>query len=338
MAEIWDLETVVKKAQSGDEAAYEELVRKYQKLIYFIVAQRVNNEADALDIVQETFIEVKKSIHNVKEPKYFKAWLNRVALSKISRHYEKRKDRTMNQNEWNDLYCLHEDRVYMQPEKNSHNHNSKLLLDRCMDELKPIYQEVLVLQYFKELSISEISHHLHIPEGTVKSRLNVAKKELKVIIEQMESREQIKLDFYCEGSEALLLAAVMGKSKLPVLIGERLKSVFHHTKSHPVLTPVVVFSVFMACEIGVQSLSDGRVVEGANETVEQNESRPFPYVTYQGARVENARAAYQIMYESAFIDHAFKNKQELKNVYDTLISYGGAYADMAQHIHPYLDF
>lgn len=337
MSEIWDLEKIVKKAQSGDENAYEMLVKKYQRLVYFIVAQRVGNEADALDITQETFIEVKKSIHHLKEPKYFKAWLNRIAISKISRHYEKHKDRTMNQNEWNDLYCMREDRVYMQPEKNSHNHNSKLLLDRCMGKLKPIYQEVLVLQYFKELSIAEISYRLQIPEGTVKSRLNVAKKELKVIIEQMEAKEQVKLDFY-SGSEALLLAAVMERNHVFAILSTKMKDLFGHTKSHPVLTPVVATSVFFACVIGVQNLPIGDILEGSNDSIVMQEERPFPFVTYQGVSVKNARAAYQIMFDSAFCDNRIENSEELKQVYDALMSYGGAYAKMTMHIDEYLTF
>ena len=60
MNDSYEAEQLVLRVKSGDEAAFEEIVKKYERLVYYIALPKMENQADAADIVQETFIEVRK--------------------------------------------------------------------------------------------------------------------------------------------------------------------------------------------------------------------------------------------------------------------------------------
>lgn len=71
----------MKKAQKGNDEAFLKLFQEYEKDIYRTAFVYVKNQEDALDIVQETAYRSFKSIKDLKEPKYFKTWLIRIAIS-----------------------------------------------------------------------------------------------------------------------------------------------------------------------------------------------------------------------------------------------------------------
>lgn len=349
MSELWNVEEIVIQAQQGDEAAFAKLVKKYERLVYYIAIQKMSSDIDAMDIVQETFIEVKKSIKNLKEPRFFKAWLNRIVFSKISRYYEKRKDRVMNEQELYTVHKIQEQRTYMNPENSMKFQTNKDILHQCMRQLKPIYQDVLILQYFEEFSMQEIAEALQIPLGTVKSRISVAKKELKLILEELEEQEGITLDFNSVGLEAFLISAfAQGYEKAVIPSSKTIikgNKVLHNMQAHPFIATVISSSVLMGSVAGAWGAyamyQDMRKTASPSEqmvtqTSNTNYSDPFPNITYQGEPVKSARKAYEILYDAAFTDHE-QNHDDLQRVYQTLKSYGGSYASMADHIYSHIE-
>ena len=72
---------LVEKIKDGDRTAFEELVLKYQKEIYFLTYRMVLNKEDAADVVQETFVQVFRKIHQFRSASTFKTWLYRVAIN-----------------------------------------------------------------------------------------------------------------------------------------------------------------------------------------------------------------------------------------------------------------
>lgn len=343
MNEKWNEEEIVIRAQTGDEEAFEWLVRKYEKLIYFIVMQRVSDGADAMDIVQETLIEVKKSISQLHEPRFFKAWLNKVAFSKVSRFYEKRRDRILSQNEEQLLYKQSESRYYMNPQQSFHYQNNKEILNACLQQLKGIYREVLVLQYFEGFTMTEIAAILEIPEGTVKSRINVAKKELRKIVEQFQEQEQIQISFESVGLEALLATVFADQYRRLVYPGHAGLAVgqgkMQRLRQISVTNVLMCAAAGLALAVGTYFMThhtSDAVPASMDQTVVVTSAIPFPYVVYQGEVIPDARAAYKVLYEAAYGQESI-NTQEVKQVYDVLIQYGGAYASMAKYIEPDLE-
>ena len=72
---------LIKKAQKGNDKAFLTLFQQYEQDIYRTAFVYVKNQSDALDVVQETAYRSFKSIKDLKEPKYFKTWLIRIAIS-----------------------------------------------------------------------------------------------------------------------------------------------------------------------------------------------------------------------------------------------------------------
>lgn len=333
---------LVEKVKQGDEEAFQLMVKKYEKLIYYIVLQNVRNTADASDIVQETFIQVKRSIHSLNEIKFFKAWLNRIAFSKIAKFYQKRKDIPLNEESFVELKNVSENRLYMLPEKQSHFQTDKEILHDCLQRLKPIYRNVLVLRYFEEMSMSEMAVAMGIPEGTVKSRLNIAKTKLKEEIVTLEKTQGIVLDFKSVSLESLLVATFLyqwDQLVLPKAITTiASKSFFSKLMTHPIATTVFCGSIVMTA-VGIGALSqtlnrssiDPMIKDPVKEQLIYQEAKVdvFPKTLYKGEEIITARDAYIALYRSYLSND---NHQEVENLHKVLQEFGGSYADMSNKL------
>ncbi len=346
MKDIWDVEDIVLRIQAGDEAAFEELVKKYEKLVYYIALPKVQNQADASDIVQETFIEIKKSITKLKEPKYFKSWLNKIVLSKIARHYEKQKDCVLTQQEEQLLYAQREQRVYMNPQQMFNYQCNREILDRCMRQLKGIYQDVLILQFFEGFTMAEIADILEIPEGTVKSRLSVAKKDLRKIIEATLEAEEISLNFDSVGIEALLVLyfadrIVEVEEASELTTSDQGGNNFKETVAkHPFISALLSATLAIGAIVGVYQLTHttGGDESSYRETESEDKQRSapaFPQLIYRGTTITNAREAYTAIYESIMNHNS--DAEDYRRLYDTLSAYGGHYADMAAYLQTHFN-
>ena len=85
-------EEIIELCQMGDEEAFEELYKRFYKSTYYLAMQIANCDADAIDATQETFIEIHKSIKNLREIKVFRLWVKRIVVSKLNKIFAKNKD------------------------------------------------------------------------------------------------------------------------------------------------------------------------------------------------------------------------------------------------------
>lgn len=169
---------VIRRTQAGEEKAFDELYQMFYKQAYYLALKITNCDADAQDAAQESFITIQKSIKDLREPKTFRKWMAQIVVSKCNKIFRKNKYTTLDPDIMNTL-PVQENRAYMTGENFvNKNHKKSILLD-LMKELTPHQREVLVLMYFEQLSIKEIAEILHIPDGTVKSRLVSAKTAMK---------------------------------------------------------------------------------------------------------------------------------------------------------------
>lgn len=331
MKDGWNVEELVLRVQSGDEAAFEELVKKYEKLVYYIAAPKMENQADTSDIVQETFIEVRKSISQLKEPKYFKSWLNKIVISKIARYYEKQRDCLLNYSEEQLLYKQTEQRVYMNPKQAFNYLCNQEILEYCMKQLKDIYQDVLVLQYYEGCSMAEIAERLEIPEGTVKSRISVAKKDLRKIIEKTLKEEQIFLNFDSVGLEALLaiyFAKHFVNTKGAAIAVSEGASKKTRLRFKPAIQAVLSLTLAVGVIGGAYYMIDH--FSNSYRESESLSAPPFPKLNYRGDLITNAREAYTAVYDSIFNGNSEDRQYQM--LYQTLNDYGGEYASMANYL------
>jgi len=206
---------LIERVISGEDAAFDELYRKYVRLVYYIAYKNTWNDADAKDIVQETFLEVKRTIHTLQNPDAFKFWLNRITLSKCRNLFRKNRYANRNQETLASEHEKTEERDYLLPHKSARKNSDAMVLTYFINELPQGQREVLILYYLEQFHIEEISQLLDIPQGTVKSRLSYARENLKQKIERYEQKEGIKLNFHSL-AEGIVLAMTYELSHMTI--------------------------------------------------------------------------------------------------------------------------
>lgn len=167
-----EVETLVKMAQKGDAAAFSELISLNKENLYKIAFVYLKNEQDALDAVSDTVYKAYMNIKNIKNPSYFKTWIIRILLNSAADKLRKSK---------NIIYIDDYQKLdrYSNLESEFDIDNNFDLLN-AIDKLDIKFKNIVVLKYFQDMTISEISALLKLPEGTVKVYLHRSLKKLKL--------------------------------------------------------------------------------------------------------------------------------------------------------------
>jgi RNA polymerase sigma-70 factor (ECF subfamily) len=186
-----DEAVLVARLQAGDQAAYAQLVEEHAGRIYRLALRMMGNEADAEDVLQETFLSAFKSINTFQARSSLSTWLYRiasnVALMRLRRNEPvqvsvdeplERDDGEMIPRQFFDFCCL--------PEEELVRDEVRQEMKRAVEELPPNLRSVFVLRDIEELSTSETADALDLSISAVKSRLMRARLKL---------REQLSLYF-----------------------------------------------------------------------------------------------------------------------------------------------
>jgi len=209
-------EELVLMLQKNDEEAFNLLYQRYIKLVYYIAFRICKNDADSQDIVQETFLQIRRTISHLENPSLFKYWINRITISKCKNLFRKNKYVTYDDEHFEAKNNLVETREDVLPEAILKFNSDKEVLDAFIDELPQGQKEVVILHYLEQFSVLETAAILDLPEGTVKSRLSYARDALRKKIELYEKTTGEKLNFRsldCLLADALLLS--FGKCVVP---------------------------------------------------------------------------------------------------------------------------
>lgn len=152
-------ELKVKKAIKGDRQAFLDLIEPQKDKLYKIAYTYVRNQEDALDVIQETMFKAYTGICNLKNPRYFDTWLTKILINVSVTTLNKNKSTT------------HLDESFISSYDNLDEHDGKLDLEIELNKLEKKYREVIVLRYYNDFTIKEISKILDIPLGTAKTNL-----------------------------------------------------------------------------------------------------------------------------------------------------------------------
>ena len=162
-------EVTVKKAIKGDEEAFMLLIDKIKEQLYRTAYAYVKDENLALDIVQDTVCKAFISIDKLREPKFFKTWIMKIAIN-ICKNTCKKNSRV--------VYMEKEHIETMINEEVEDQYDNGYLLE-AIETLKPKHKQVIILKYFNDLTVVEIARVLDIPIGTVKTYLNKGLSSLR---------------------------------------------------------------------------------------------------------------------------------------------------------------
>jgi len=181
------IDMLVKMAISGDQDAYEELVRRYQPGLFKMIYQMIKNREETEDLVQETFIKAFKSLESYNNKYAFSTWLYKIAYNHSIDAIRKKKlrvfsiDRPIKVKDGDVMPQICDDSS--SPERELMYREKKKIIHNYISLLPERYRRVIVLRHQEEYSYEEISKMLNIPIGTVKARIfrarEIIKKRLK---------------------------------------------------------------------------------------------------------------------------------------------------------------
>ncbi|MBI5354442.1 MAG: RNA polymerase sigma factor [Chloroflexi bacterium] len=163
---------------AGDERAIEMLVRQYEAGVFRLALSILGETSEANEVTQETFIAALKSLKNYQERTSFKAWLYTIALNISRSHLRKRKILERLRTTLTSIFQIDPQKQVL-PEDMVIRNESEAAVWNSLNKLDERHRMVVVLRYFHDLSITEISKILSVNEGTIHSRLHTAREKLR---------------------------------------------------------------------------------------------------------------------------------------------------------------
>jgi RNA polymerase sigma-70 factor (ECF subfamily) len=182
--DFMDHSELLTRCQNGDELAWEALVRTHQGRICSIAYGYVGEQDEAMDLAQEIFVRVYKSLHTCTDPEKFLSWLTRISRNACIDHLRRRKARPpLRDVPAEDMVALAASGP--SPEDEWIKSSRQKMVHRALQHLSEINREIIVLKDIQGLPLEEISSMLDLPLGTVKSRSSRARIELARAITDM---------------------------------------------------------------------------------------------------------------------------------------------------------
>jgi RNA polymerase sigma-70 factor (ECF subfamily) len=163
---------LVNESKKGSDQAFEDLINIYKVYLYKMAFIYTKNEHDALDIYQETVYKAYLNIDKLKDSSYFKTWITRILINNVNM-----KNRHVNR--FRDVEV--EDYI---GEIEYSSIEEKIDLYDAIDVLEEKYKTPIILQYFQDLTISQISKIMDCNENTVKSYIRRGKKKLYDLLKE----------------------------------------------------------------------------------------------------------------------------------------------------------
>jgi len=163
-----DTVNLVRKSKKGNNSAFSVLIKSYEKDLYKVAIAMTKNDDDALDCIQEAILQAYISIKDLRQDEYFKTWLIKILINKCNALLKKNK-KILNL----DVNTSKNDTV---------EQSDRLELKDSINNLDSDLKIIVILYYYEDMSIKDISESLNIPQGTIKSRLSRARSKLKEML------------------------------------------------------------------------------------------------------------------------------------------------------------
>lgn len=180
-------EDLMEYFQEGREPAFNELVKRYTDRLHNFLYRYTHDHQDCEDLVQETFLRVHKSKQSYERIAKFSTWMYTIALNLAKSLYKKKKRMQKvsihkDENDPKDYEMNIEDTNILQDEE-LHQKLSLEKLEKALMQLAPEFREVVVYRDLQELSYDEIAEITGVAMGTVKSRINRGRAQIKAMID-----------------------------------------------------------------------------------------------------------------------------------------------------------
>ena len=183
--------------QKGDRSVADEFFSEIYNDVYYFALKTVKDDDLAADITQESLIEVFSKINDLLDPVAFPAWCRQITYHQCTRYFRKKKDVLLAGDEDDDdgslFGTVEEESAEFIPEEALDQKDFKKTVLEFINTLSEEQRSAVIMYYFDELSVSQIAEIQGVSDGTIKSRLNYARKSIKALVEDYEKKNGIKL-------------------------------------------------------------------------------------------------------------------------------------------------
>lgn len=179
---------LIKRCLAGDNSAWEELLRGYNRKVYNLCYRFSGRTGDAEDLTQEVFIKIFQILRTYDAAQgAFSTWLNRVTRNHLVDHYRRtHKDRVTSSLEDEATQVEQKPGPGEGPLAHVEARERQELLQMGLNRLSPDMREAVILRDLQDLDYQDIAEILGVPEGTVKSRINRGRLELARVLKRIE--------------------------------------------------------------------------------------------------------------------------------------------------------
>lgn len=157
------------RCQLGEREAFDELIDRYADRLRGYVRRVAASNAEADDLVQDTWLRVIRGLPGLRNPARFRSWLfgiaHRVLVDRLRTRYAE--PSTADVEPLADATNLLEEEIQRDQ------------IERGLDVLAPVDREVIVLFHLEQFTLSEVAESISVPVGTVKSRLHRARRQMR---------------------------------------------------------------------------------------------------------------------------------------------------------------
>lgn len=208
-----DEATLVQRVSNGDRAAFEVLMRRYNRLLYRLARASLHDDSEAKDAVQDAYINAFRSIGQFRGESRLSTWLSRLVLNECLARQRRSKRREnvipIVSSDPKTLASIADDSDL--PDKVAAQAQMRAVLECKVSELPEIFRVVFVLRSVEELSVEETAQCLGLTEETVRSRHFRAKSLLREsLAKELDLAERDLFEFggmHCDD----MIAAVLGR-------------------------------------------------------------------------------------------------------------------------------
>ncbi len=199
------LEEAIVSFKNGNNEAFDIIYNESKRYVYYTILKSTCDRDVAEDILQDTYLDVYKSLGQLENPAVFKVWAAKIAQHKISRYYKKNNpDLFSSEEEMDDIIGdITENDMDSLPEDAMINKEVQRLIGEIIEELPENQRSAVIAFYYNQMTISEIAESMELPENTVKTYLFRGKKKIKEGVLEIEKKHGTKL-------YALPLAGLLG--------------------------------------------------------------------------------------------------------------------------------
>jgi len=180
--------SLVERCLSGDETAWEGLIRTHTRRVYGLCYRFTGKDAEAQDLTQEVFLRVYRTLKTFRATEgAFTTWLTRLTRNLLIDHYRRTRQERMTDSIEEQLPVLEEAAPgSARPESMVAGREASEILQGALQRLSPELREAVILRDLQDMEYREIAEILRIPEGTVKSRLNRGRAELARVLKRQK--------------------------------------------------------------------------------------------------------------------------------------------------------